>query len=189
MCLIKVTKARLPCKDLVMPIYALGNLVPQIDPTAFIHPDAVIIGNVVIGPKSSVWPGAVLRGDTGQIRVGHSSSVQDGAVIHCTNEAHTVIGDRVTIGHNVHIEGATIEDDTLIGSGAVLLHHVLVRTRALVAAGAVVKERTEVPSQGLAVGVPAKIKENAVEIGAFDWNVNTYLNNVEWYTKELRRID
>lgn len=189
MCLIKVTKARLPCKDLVMPIYALGNLVPQIDPSAFIHPDAVIIGNVVIGPKSSVWPCAVLRGDTGQIRVGHSSSVQDGAVIHCTNDAHTVIGDRVTIGHNVHIEGATIEDDTLIGSGAVLLHYVVVRTRALVAAGAVVKERTEVPSQGLAVGVPAKIKENAVEIGAFDWNVKTYLNNVEWYSKELRRID
>jgi carbonic anhydrase/acetyltransferase-like protein (isoleucine patch superfamily) len=172
-----------------MPIYALGDLVPEIHPEAFIHPDAVIIGNVIIGAKSSVWPCAVLRGDTGQIRIGHSTSIQDGVVIHCTNEAHTIIGDRVTIGHNVHIEGAIIEDDTLIGSGAVLLHHVLVRTRALVAAGAVLKEKTEVPSQGLAVGVPAKIKEDAVAIGAFDWNVDTYLKNVEWYSKELRRLD
>ena len=172
-----------------MAIYALGELVPQIDPTAFIHPDAVIIGDVVIGPKSSVWPCAVLRGDTGRIVVGGSTSIQDGAVIHCTHEAHTTIGDRVTIGHNVHIEGATVESDTLIGSGAVLLHHVIVRSRALVAAGAVVKERTEVPSNALAVGVPAKIKVDAVADGAFDWNVNTYLNNVEIYSRDLRRLD
>jgi carbonic anhydrase/acetyltransferase-like protein (isoleucine patch superfamily) len=95
----------------------------------------------------------------------------------------------VTIGHNVHIEGATVESDTLIGSGAVLLHHVIIRSRALVAAGAVVKERTEVPSNALAVGVPAKIKLDAVVDGAFDWNVNTYLNNVEIYSRDLRRLD
>lgn len=172
-----------------MAIYALGDLVPQIDPSAFIHPDAVIIGNVIIGPRSSVWPCAVLRGDTGQISIGSETSIQDGVVLHCTTDAHTTIGNRVTIGHNVHIEGATIEDDTLIGSGAVLLHHVIVRTRALVAAGAVVKEGMEVPSNALAVGVPAKVKENAVADGAFDWNVQTYLNNVDWYSKELRRLD
>lgn len=172
-----------------MAIYALGDLTPQIDPSAFIHPEAVIIGNVIVGPNSSVWPCAVLRGDHGQIRIGANSSIQDGSVLHCTKEHHTVIGDRVTVGHNAHIEGATIENDSLIGSGAVLLHRVVVRSRALVAAGAVLKEDTEVPANALAVGVPAKIKEHAVPDGAFDWNVAMYTHNAEWYRKDLRRLD
>jgi len=189
LCPIKVTNAHRTRFDTPMPLYALGDLVPVIDPTAFIHPEAVIIGNVIIGAQSSIWPTAVLRGDHGQIRVGNQTSIQDGSIIHCTSEHHTIIGDRVVVGHNAHIEGSIIEDDVLIGSGSVLMHRVVVHSRALVAAGAVLTNDTIVPSNALALGVPAKIKENAVENGAFDWNVEMYVHNAAWYNKDLRRID
>ena len=172
-----------------MALYALGDLVPTIDPTAFVHPEAVIIGNVTVGPESSIWPGAVLRGDHGAIRIGAQTSIQDGSILHCTKENHTIIGDRCVVGHAAHIEGATVEDDALIGSGSILMHRVIVRSRAIVAAGAVVTNDTEVPGRALAMGVPAKIKLDAVEIGAFDWNVNMYIHNSHWYRKDLRRLD
>ena len=91
-----------------MPLYALGDAEPDIHPTAYVHPDAVVIGNVTLGPESTVWPTAVLRGDDGRIEVGARSSIQDGSIIHTTLEQPTIIGDEVTVGHNVHIEAATI---------------------------------------------------------------------------------
>ncbi len=97
-----------------MPLYALGERRPTIDPTAFVHPDAVVIGDVTIGPEASIWPTAVLRGDHGAIRVGAQTSVQDGTIVHCTGTLDTVIGDRCVVGHNVHLEGCTIADDCLI---------------------------------------------------------------------------
>lgn len=100
-----------------MPIYALGDRVPTIDPTAFVHPDAVVIGDVHLGPESTVWPTAVLRGDHGTIRVGARTSIQDGTVIHCTADLPTVVGDECVVGHNAHLEGCTVEDHCLIGSG------------------------------------------------------------------------
>ena len=92
-----------------MPIYALGDQVPDIDSTAFIHPDAVVIGAVTIGAESSVWPGAVLRGDDGEIFVGSRSNVQDNCVLHTTAETPTRVGNRCVIGHLVHLEACTIE--------------------------------------------------------------------------------
>ena len=172
-----------------MAIYALGTLVPTIHPDAFVHPEAVIIGDVTVGAESSIWPGSVLRGDHGRIVVGEQTSIQDGSIIHCTKEHHTLIGSRCVVGHNAHIEGATIEDDVLIGSGSVLLHRVVVHSRALVAAGAVLINDTIVPNHALAMGVPAKIREGAVEDGAFDWNVQMYVHNARWYKQDLRRLD
>ncbi|MFA7324821.1 MAG: gamma carbonic anhydrase family protein, partial [Candidatus Nanopelagicales bacterium] len=128
-----------------MPIYAIGDREPQIDPTAFIHPDAVVIGDVRIGPESSVWPTAVLRADYGSIIIGAQTSIQDGSIIHCTDEEDTVIGDRCTVGHNVHIEGATIHDDCLIGSGSIVLNGSVIGPNALVGAGALVPNRRIVP--------------------------------------------
>ena len=93
-----------------MPVYALGDLEPTIHPDAYVHPDAVVIGNVTIGAQASVWPTAVLRGDDGRIEVGPRTSVQDGSIIHCTAHEPTIIGAEVTVGHNVHIEGAVIGD-------------------------------------------------------------------------------
>jgi carbonic anhydrase/acetyltransferase-like protein (isoleucine patch superfamily) len=173
----------------IMPLYALGDKSPSIDPTAFVHPDAVIIGDVTIGAESSVWPTSVLRGDHGAIRVGAATSIQDGTIVHCTKTLDTVVGDRCVVGHNVHLEGCTIEDDCLIGSGSVVLHRVTVRTGALVAAQAMVANGTEVPSRAMALGIPAKIKLDAVSAGAFNDAVAVYVGNAHWYNAELRRID
>ena len=112
-----------------MAIYALGDLVPQIDPDAFVHPDATVIGDVLIGPDSTIWPQAVLRGDYGRITVGARTSIQDGSVIHSTLLHPTLIGDDCVIGHLVHIECCTIEDGALVGSGSIVLHRAIVRGR------------------------------------------------------------
>src|SRR5689334_8410147 len=106
-----------------MPIYALGDQVPTIDPTAYIHPDAVVIGSVTIGAESSVWPGAVLRGDDGDILIGARTSIQDGSVLHTTPVQATTVGDECVIGHIVHLEACIIEDGALIGNGSVVLHN------------------------------------------------------------------
>jgi carbonic anhydrase/acetyltransferase-like protein (isoleucine patch superfamily) len=172
-----------------VPVYALGDRVPQIDPTAFVHPDAVVIGDVRIGPESTVWPTAVLRGDHGSITVGARTSIQDGTVVHCTASVPTVVGDRCVVGHNAHLEGCTIEDDCLIGSGSVVLHRVIVRRGALVGASALVPNDMEVPSRAMALGVPARIREDAVADGAFTHAVDLYVHNGHWYRAELRRLD
>lgn len=172
-----------------MAVYALGDLVPSIDPDAFVHPDAVVIGQVSLGAGASVWPGAVLRGDYGTIAVGPETSVQDGTVVHATAELATVVGARCVVGHLAHLEGCVVEDDCLVGSGAVLLHRVLVRSGALVAAGAVVPPGTEVPPRGLARGVPARVTADAVEEGAFAGSVRRYVENARRYAAQLRRLD
>lgn len=172
-----------------MALYALGDKAPAIDPTAFVHPEAVVIGDVTVGPESSIWPTAVLRGDHGRIVIGSQTSIQDGTVIHCTGELDTIVGNRCVVGHNAHLEGCTIHNDSLIGSGSVLLHRVSVGPFALVGAGAVVSPGTSVPSGARALGVPARITESVIEEGAFDASVAVYVRNAHWYNQDLRRID
>jgi carbonic anhydrase/acetyltransferase-like protein (isoleucine patch superfamily) len=172
-----------------MAVYALGDRVPQIDASAFVHPDAVVIGNVAIGAESSIWPGAVLRGDYGRIAVGERTSVQDGTVVHCTAELATIIGSDCVIGHLAHLEGCTIEDKSLVGSGSVVLHRAIVRSHALVGANAVVPNGMEVPSFAMALGVPAKLRLDAVKEGQFAMSAMGYVANAKRYRAELRRID
>ena len=172
-----------------MAIYALGDRMPEIDPTAFVHPDATIIGDVTIGPESSMWPGTVLRGDHGLIRVGARTSIQDGAVVHCTAEHDTIVGDDCTVGHLAHLEGCTIESGSLVGSGAVVLHRAVVRTGALVAAQALVPPGMEVAAGALARGVPAQVVEGAADPEIIAHATRTYVRNAHWYNAELRRID
>lgn len=172
-----------------MAIYALGDRVPQVHPTAYVHPDATVIGAVTLGAETTVWPGAVLRGDYGAITVGPRTSVQDGTVVHSTGELDTVIGADCVIGHIAHLEGCTIEDGCLIGSGSVVLHRVVVRSGALVGANAVVSNGTEVPARAMALGVPAKIRPDAVAPGSFEAAVARYVANGQRYRKELRRLD
>ena len=172
-----------------MAIYALGDRMPEIDPTAFVHPDATIIGDVTIGPESSMWPGTVLRGDHGLIRVGARTSIQDGAVVHCTAEHDTVVGDDYTVGHLAHLEGCTIESGSLVGSGAVVLHRAVVRTGALVAAQALVPPGMDVAAGALARGVPARVIEGAADPEIIAHATRTYVRNAHWYNAELRRID
>lgn len=172
-----------------MAIYALGDQVPEIHPDAYIHPDAVVIGNVVIGAGSSVWPAAVLRGDDGFIFIGDRCSVQDGAVIHTTAVFPTTVGNDVTIGHLAHLEGCTVEDKALIGSGSIVLHNAVIGREAVVGGAAFVRNNQVVPPLAMALGVPAVVKEDAVEPGHFDMGVESYVRRAANYRKRLRRID
>jgi carbonic anhydrase/acetyltransferase-like protein (isoleucine patch superfamily) len=172
-----------------VPIYALGDRMPQIDPTAFIHPDAVIIGDVTIGPESTVWPSAVLRGDSGGIVIGARTSIQDGTVVHCTRSLTTTIGDNCVVGHNAHLEGCTVEDDCLIGSGSIVLHRAVIRSSSLVGAAALVPNDMEVPSHSMALGVPARLRLDAVVEHQFRASADGYVANGHRYRAELRRLD
>jgi carbonic anhydrase/acetyltransferase-like protein (isoleucine patch superfamily) len=130
---------------------------PKVHPSAFIAPTAVLIGDVEVGEESSIWFGAVLRGDNGPIRVGARTSVQDNAVLHVTTL--TQIGDDVTIGHCAVMEDCNVKNGALIGSNSVLLNYCVIGEGSLVAAGSVVGERVEIPDHVLAAGVPAKVKK------------------------------
>jgi carbonic anhydrase/acetyltransferase-like protein (isoleucine patch superfamily) len=172
-----------------VPIYALGDQEPTIDAHAYVHPDAVIIGDVRLGPQSSVWPGAVLRGDESHIAVGARTSVQDGSVIHCTWELPTVIGDDCVIGHIVHLEGCVVEDGALVGNGAVVLHRAVIGTGALVGSNAVVTNDMVVPPSAMALGVPAKILPDRSHPEIIRLTAETYVRRADRYSRKLRRID
>lgn len=130
---------------------------PQIARSAWVHPAATVVGNVVLEDDVSVWPGAVLRGDRDLIRVGAESNVQDGAVLHCDPGLPCLIGRRVTIGHRAVVHGAVVEDGALIGIGAVVLNGAVIGAGSLVAAGSVVAEGKKVPPNSLVMGVPARV--------------------------------
>jgi carbonic anhydrase/acetyltransferase-like protein (isoleucine patch superfamily) len=171
-----------------MAIYALGDREPTIDPTAYVHPDAVVIGNVTIGPLSSVWPSAVLRGDEGGIYIGARTSIQDGSVLHTTPTTPTTVGDDCVIGHLVHLEGCTIESGSLVGSNSVVLHRAVIRSGALVGAGALVPNDMEVPSGAMALGVPARLRLDSVRQADIDLGVQAYIRRAQSYRDQLRRI-
>jgi carbonic anhydrase/acetyltransferase-like protein (isoleucine patch superfamily) len=129
----------------------------NIHPTAFIAPTAVVLGDVTLGPRSSVWYTAVLRADMAPITVGENTNVQDGTIVHVDFGKPATIGARVAIGHRAILHACTVEDDCLIGMGSVLLNDVHIGTGSVVAAGAVVPEGTRVPPGSLVVGVPARV--------------------------------
>ena len=172
-----------------MPVYALGDLVPDIDPAAYVHPDAVVIGDVVLGPGASVWPTAVVRGDDGRISVGSGTSIQDGSIIHTTAAHDTVIGADCVIGHAVHVEGCVIHDRSLVGSGSIVLHRAVIGPDAIVGANAVVTEDTVVPPFSMALGVPARILADRVRPETIAAGAASYVERAERFRRELRRLD
>lgn len=172
-----------------MAIYALGDQVPQISDDAYVHPDAVVIGSVTIGAGSSVWPGAVLRGDDGAIVVGERSSIQDGTVVHTTPFSHTTVGNDCVVGHVAHLEGCILEDFAQVSSGAIVLHRAVIGRGAIVAANAVVLNDMSVPSGALAVGAPAVIKEGRARLADIEMAVTAYLHKSERFRSSLRRLD
>lgn len=172
-----------------MPVYALGDAVPDIHADAYVHPDAVVIGLVAVGAEATVWPNAVLRGDDGAIRVGARTSVQDGTVLHATATLDTVIGAACVIGHAAHLEGCVVEDGSLVGSGSIVLHEAVIGAGAIVGANAVVPNAMVVPSRALALGVPAQVREDMVPPGANEEAVALYVERGRRYRAELRRVD
>jgi carbonic anhydrase/acetyltransferase-like protein (isoleucine patch superfamily) len=131
--------------------------VSAIHPTAFIHPLAFVCGDVRLGARVSVWPTAVVRGDTASIEIGDDSNVQDGTVVHVDHGVPARIGRRVAIGHRAIVHGATVEDECLIGMGAILLNRVVVGRGSIIGAGALCPEGMVVPPGSLVLGVPGRV--------------------------------
>ena len=132
----------------------LNNLKPKIDPNAYVNESAYVVGEVEISEFSSVWPGAVIRADSGKISIGKRSNIQDNSAVHSDNGS--IIGDDVTIGHGVVIHSKKIGNGTLIGNGAVLNDEVTIGSNCIVAAGSVVIEGTDIPDNSIVRGIPGK---------------------------------
>jgi carbonic anhydrase/acetyltransferase-like protein (isoleucine patch superfamily) len=142
---------------------ALDGHRPQLAGTAFVAPGAVVVGRVRIGARSSVWYGSVLRGDDEEIVVGEETNIQDISMMHADPGYPAVLGDRVTVGHRAIVHGARVEDDVLVGMGAVILNGARIGSGSVIAAGAVVTPGTEVPENSLVAGLPAKVVREARE--------------------------
>jgi carbonic anhydrase/acetyltransferase-like protein (isoleucine patch superfamily) len=159
-----------------MPLYVFEGREPRVADDAFVAPTAVLIGAVELGAESSVWFGAVLRGDFDRIVVGAGSCVQDNAVLHAAGGLPTILGANVTVGHGAMLEGCVVEDGALISMGAIVLQRARVGAGALVAAGSVVREGQEIPPGVVAAGTPAVVKKDVdgssrrwLEIAAADY--------------------
>jgi carbonic anhydrase/acetyltransferase-like protein (isoleucine patch superfamily) len=140
------------------------GVVPRIADSAFIDPSAVVIGDVEIGARSSVWPNVSIRGDVNYIRVGDETSIQDNTVLHVDHRVYPcVVGNRVTVGHSVVLHGCVVEDEALIGIGAIVLNGATIGRGAIVAAGALVPEGMAVPADTLVMGMPAKVRRTVTE--------------------------
>jgi carbonic anhydrase/acetyltransferase-like protein (isoleucine patch superfamily) len=140
-----------------MAIYQLGDDTPEIHPTAYVADSADVIGRVHLGENSSVWFGVVIRGDTDHIRIGRGSNIQDNSTLHTDEGIELVIGDNVTVGHQVMLHGCSIGDGSLIGIGAIVLNGAKIGRGCLVGAGSLVTEGKEFPDHSLIMGSPAKV--------------------------------
>jgi carbonic anhydrase/acetyltransferase-like protein (isoleucine patch superfamily) len=158
---------------------------PQIPDDCFVAPNATIVGDVVMGSECSVWFNTVVRGDVNSIRIGNKVNIQDGACIHCTYEkTKVVLGDNVSIGHNAIVHGCTVEDNVLIGMGAIVMDNVYIGRNSIIAAGAVVLEGTQVPAGSIFAGVPAKkVKDISPELlaGEVARIANNYVMYSSWF--------
>lgn len=166
-------------------IRALNGITPTLGEGCFLAETAVVIGDVVMGDRCSVWYNAVVRGDVNSIRIGHRVNVQDGAVLHCTYQRTTLtIGNDVSIGHNAIVHGCTVHDKVLIGMGAIVMDSAVIGEGSVIAAGAVVLEGTEVPPGSLMAGVPARrIREVGADLSANEIEriARNYLLYADWF--------
>ncbi len=166
-------------------ILPVKGVSPTIPASCFIAPNATIVGDVEMGEECSVWFNAVVRGDVNSIRMGNKVNIQDGACLHCTYEkTKVVIGDNVSIGHHALVHGCTLEDNVLIGMGAIVMDNVVVGTNTIIAAGAVVLENTICESGSIYAGVPAKkVKDISQELihGEIDRIANNYVMYSSWF--------
>lgn len=166
-------------------IKSINGISPQFGKQCFLAENSVVVGDVTMGDECTVWFHAVVRGDVHYIRIGNRVNIQDGAVIHCTyQKAYTIIGNNVSIGHRAIVHGCTLEDNVVVGMGAIVMDHVVVEKNSLVAAGSVVLENTRIPSGSIFAGVPAKkVKELSPEhFEQINMRIaNNYVMYAEWY--------
>lgn len=167
-------------------ILPVKGILPVFGKDCYIAPNATVVGDVVMGDHCSAWFNAVIRGDVNSIRMGNKVNVQDGAIIHCTyKKTGTIIGNNVSIGHNAIVHGCVIEDNVLIGMGAIVMDHAVIGSNSIIAAGAVVLENTRVEPGTIYAGVPAKkVKDVSPELisGEIDRIANNYVKYSGWFT-------
>ena len=173
-----------------MTCYALGDLTPHIDPSAFVAAEATLIGAVTLRAGASVWPGAVIRADNEPIVVGENSSIQEGAVLHVDAGKPLRIGRGVTVGHQAMLHGCTVEDGALIGIQAVVLNGAVIGRHSLVGAGALVTEGKTFPERSLILGSPAKAVRTLSdeEVAAMDAGAHHYVERGRQYRETLRPL-
>ena len=162
------------------------GVMPSIAASAYVDPTAVVIGDVVIGERTSVWPNVTVRGDTARISIGEETSIQDNSVLHADEGIPCTVGNRVTVGHLVMLHGCTVEDDALIGIGAIILNGAKIGKGAVVAAGSLIPEGMEVPANTLVMGSPAKPRRpvTAEEQTRFAEGVKHYVEKAAIYLAE-----
>ena len=165
-----------------MIIKSVNGKSPHIPKDCYVAENATIVGDVTLGENCSVWFNAVIRGDVNFIKIGNKVNIQDGAIIHCTYEKHpTFIGNNVSIGHNAIVHGCTLQDNVLIGMGAIVMDNCIVETNSIVAAGAVVTQNTIVESGSIYAGVPAK-KVKDIDKSNFAGEIERISNNYVMYS-------
>ena len=165
-----------------MIIKSVNGKSPHIPKDCYVAENATIVGDVTFGENCSVWFNAVIRGDVNFIKIGNKVNIQDGAIIHCTYEKHpTFIGNNVSIGHNAIVHGCTLQDNVLIGMGAIVMDNCIVETNSIVAAGAVVTQNTIVESGSIYAGVPAK-KVKDIDKSNFAGEIERISNNYVMYS-------
>lgn len=164
-------------------VSSFGLSRPQIDPTAWVAPGAVVIGRVTLGAEASVWFQAVIRGDTDEISIGARSNIQDGCVLHADPGFPCRIGANVTVGHNAIVHGATVEDRSLIGMGSVVMNGAVIGSGSIVGVGAVVTEGTIIPPGSLVLGIPGKVIRSLTDedFARIDRAVQAYVDKLQQY--------
>lgn len=173
-----------------MTCYRLDDKAPEIHETAYVMPEATLIGAVVIGEGVSVWPGAVLRADNEPVRIGDGSNVQEGAVLHTDKGYPLTVGNNVTIGHQAMLHGCTVEDGALIGIQAIVLNGAVIGKESLVGAGALVTEGKVFPPRSLIIGSPAKAVRTLSdeEVQGMLKNTAGYVQRGQQFKRELKPI-
>src|SRR3989442_5914420 len=146
-----------------MPLYQLGSKKPRVHPTAMVAPTASVIGDVVVGSRTSIWPGAVLRGDYGRIRVGANCSLQYNVVVHCSSENAGVIGNGLTVAHSAIVHGCRIGDECLVGAGAIIFDGAKIGSHSIIGVGSVVLEGRTIQARSVAVGAAAKVMRKTTD--------------------------
>jgi carbonic anhydrase/acetyltransferase-like protein (isoleucine patch superfamily) len=168
-------------------IRAFRGILPKVSASAFIDPSAQVIGDVIVGERSSIWPNATVRGDVNYIRIGDDSSIQDNCVLHVDSDGFALlIGNRVTAGHSVVLHGCTVGDDCVIGIGAVVLNGATIGQGCVVAAGALVPEGMAIPPGSMVMGVPAQVRRQVTqqEQERFKINAEHYVELRQVYREE-----
>jgi len=174
-----------------MPIYAIGTKHPQVDASAWIAPNATIIGDVRLARNTSIWWNATLRADNDPITIGENTNIQDGSTLHTDEGVPLVIGAGVTVGHMVMLHGCTIGDGCLIGIGAIVLNGAVVGRDCLIGAGSVIPEGKEIPERSLVIGTPGRVIRQLTDedIARIRQSADNYLVHANEYRDRLIRLD